>query len=74
MKSSLSESGLQAAGTTGVDAAVTLTTDVHVHVDDAIAPSTLELVLDDVDAEPSDWWWDQEFTAYSEEHLGRYGF
>jgi hypothetical protein len=44
-----------------------------IHVDEAIAPSISELVLDDVDAEPSDWWWDHAFDVYSEEHLGRYG-
>jgi hypothetical protein len=44
-----------------------------IHVDKAIAPSTLELVLDDIEAEPSDWWWDHAFDVYSEEHLGRYG-
>jgi hypothetical protein len=44
-----------------------------IHVDEAIASSTAELVLDDIEAEPSDWWWDHAFDVYSEEHLGRYG-
>jgi hypothetical protein len=86
MQNNGSGSGFRLTEAAGVKAGVVLTTPVQVHVDAAIAPSTSKLhfndivpgvvpgVVLDVDAEPSDWWWDQEFDAYVEDHLGRYGY